>query len=315
MAGGPYLQLNNGHTIPQLAFGTFDAPKEVTVNAVKAAFDAGYRHIDCAMIYGNEKEVGQGIAESLKKHGLRREDIFITSKLWGDRHDPKVVRETCEESIRNLGLDYLDLYLIHWPVSYHNREGVQPDLNNPNTLVYEDHKLEDTWCAMEKLVSAGLVKSVGVSNFNKRQIEHIIKNGKIIPAVNQVEVNLHCLNTKLIEFCQSKNIVVEGYSPFGSPGFHKNLSNPILQLKAVTEVAKIHNRTPAQVIVRHGLQRDIVVIAKSVTVERIHSNYNVLDFELSEEEMDRLNQAGQNERLVKILGFAKHPEYPFHDEF
>ncbi|KAM7534879.1 hypothetical protein Aperf_G00000117075 [Anoplocephala perfoliata] len=315
MASGPYLQLNNGHRIPQLAFGTFDAAREVASDAIEEALAAGYRHFDCAMLYGNEKEVGQGIAESLKKHGLRREDIFVNSKLWCDRHDPRAVRKTCEESLKNLGLDYLDLYLIHWPVSYHDLEGVEPDLNDPNSIVYESHKLEDTWSAMEKLIPAGLVKSIGVSNFNKRQIEHIIKNGKIIPAVNQVEVNLHCLNTKLIEFCQSKNIVVEGYSPFGSPGFYKNQTNPILELEAVVEIAKNHNITPAQVIVRHGLQRKIVVIAKSVTPERIHSNYDVLGFELSEEEMNRLNQAGLNKRIVSMPGFAKHPEYPFHDEF
>lgn len=173
------------------------------------------------MFYNNEKEVGQAIAESMKKHNLKREDIFVTSKLWCDKHDPKVVKKTCEESIKNLGLQYLDLYLIHWPMSFQFKEGVDFDFNDPETLQYEDHKIEDTWKEMEKLVPAGLAKSVGVSNFNKRQLETIMQHGTMVPAVNQVEVNLHWLNTKMVDYCHSKGIVIEAYAPFGSPGFMK----------------------------------------------------------------------------------------------
>ncbi|KAM3179806.1 hypothetical protein ACTXT7_017560 [Hymenolepis weldensis] len=251
----------------------------------------------------------------MKKHNLKREDIFVTSKLWCDRHDPKDVKRSCEESVKNLGLEYLDLYLIHWPISFHYADGVGFDLGDPKTLVYEDHKIEDTWKEMEKLVPAGLAKSVGVSNFNKRQIEHIIKHGTMVPAVNQVEVNLHCLNTKLIDFCHSKGIVVEAYAPFGSPAVVKDQDKPIMQLEAVVEIANKHKVTPAQVLVRHALQRNIVVIAKSVTPERIYKNHDVMDFELTKEEMDKLNGAGMNKRLFDVPAFAGHPEYPFHDEF
>ncbi|KAM7532437.1 hypothetical protein Aperf_G00000133168 [Anoplocephala perfoliata] len=166
---------------------------------------------------------------------------------------------------------------------------------------------------MEKLIPAGLVKSIGVSNFNKHQLEQILKHCKIVPAVNQIEVNLHWLNTELIEFCLSKNIVVEGYSPFGSPGFVKNQAKPILQLEAVLEVAKKHNVTPAQVIIRHALQRNIVVIAKSVTPDRIRLNCDVLGFELTEKEMTQLNKCGLNKRLLLWSAFSKHPDYPFQD--
>ncbi|VDL59711.1 unnamed protein product [Hymenolepis diminuta] len=309
------LKLNSGRDIPRLAFGTFDASRDDVVNAVKVAFDVGYRHIDCAMIYGNEKEVGQAIAESMKKHNLKREDIFVTSKLWCDRHDPKDVKRSCEESVKNLGLEYLDLYLIHWPVSFHFADGVEVDFSDPKTVVYEYHKIEDTWKEMEKLVPAGLTKSVGVSNFNKRQIEHIIKHGTMVPAVNQVEVNLHCLNTKLIDFCHSKGIVVEAYAPLGSPAVVKDQGKSIMQLETVVEIANKHKVTPAQVLIRHSLQRNIVVIAKSVTPERIRKNHDVLDFELTKEEVDKLNGAGMNKRLFEVLAFAGHPEYPFHDEF
>ncbi|KAM7534302.1 hypothetical protein Aperf_G00000117187 [Anoplocephala perfoliata] len=313
MASAQSYKLINGCTIPQLGFGTFGAFKEVAAAAVKEAFDVGYRHIDCAPAYGNEKEVGQGIAESMKKHGLKREDIFITSKLWCDKHDPKDVRKACENSLKNLGLDYLDLYLIHCPFSFHIKEGMKHDAADPNCLIFDDHKLEDTWSAMEELVHAGLVKSIGVSNFNKRQVEHILKHARIVPAVNEIEVNLHWLNTKLIEFCESKNIQVEGYGLLGSPSFLKK--SLVLPLEAVVEIAKRHNKSPAQIVLRHGLQRNIVVLVASVVPEQIREDYDVFDFELSEEEMTQLNKAGRNERLFPLPTFASHPEYPFHDEF
>ncbi|KAM7532436.1 hypothetical protein Aperf_G00000133180 [Anoplocephala perfoliata] len=313
MSSGPSLRLNSGHMIPQIAFGTFQAPKNVVAEAVKKAFDAGYRHIDCAMIYGNEEEVGQAIADSMKKHGLKREEVFVATKLWCDSHDPKNVRKACEESLKKLGLDYLDLYLVHFPCSGYVKKGYEFSFDDHNCLVYEDHKLEDTWSGMEKLIPAGLVKSIGVSNFNKHQLEQILKHCKIVPAVNQIEVNLHWLNTELIEFCLSKNIVVEGYSPFGAPGFVKDQAKPILQLEAVLEVAKKHNVTPAQVIIRHALQRNIVVIAKSVTPDRIRLNYDVLGFELTEKEMTQLNKCGLNKRLFLWYSFSKHPDYPFQD--
>nr|CDS26967.1 aldo keto reductase family 1 member B4 [Hymenolepis microstoma] len=300
MSSNPTLKLNSGYEIPQRAFGTLDIKQIDVVNTVKSAFYAGYRHFDCAMFYGNEKEVGQAIAESMKEHNLKREDIFVTSKLWCDRHDPKDVKRSCEESLKDLGLEYLDLYLIHLPVSFKVIDGACFDLNNRNVLIYENHKLEDTWREMEKLVPAGLTKSVGVSNFNKRQLERIIKHGTIVPAVNQIEVHLHFLNTKLIDFCHSKGIQVEGYAPFGSPGYLKDEVKSLFQLEAVVEIANKHKVTPAQVLIRHALQRNIVVIAKSVTPERIHKNFDVLGFELTKDEMDKLNNAGMNIRLFEI---------------
>ncbi|VDO16068.1 unnamed protein product [Rodentolepis nana] len=321
MPQAPVLKLNSGHEIPQIALGTLDAHNIDAVNAVKAAFASGYRHIDTAMFYENEKEVGQAIAESMKEYNLKRGDIFVTSKLWCDRHDPKDVKRSCEETLKDLGLEYLDLYLIHLPVSFKVLDGYVFDLNNRDVLIYENHKLEDTWREMEKLVSAGLAKSVGVSNFNKRQIERIIEHGKMVPAVNQIEVHLHFLNTKLIEFCQSKGIQVEAYAPFGSPDNHCGMRysrenvKSLFELEAVVEIANKHKVTPAQVLIRHGLQRNLVVIAKSVTPERIRTNFDVFGFELTNEEMDKLNNSGMNIRLFKVPSIAQHPEYPYNDEF
>nr|CDS26963.1 aldo keto reductase family 1 member B4 [Hymenolepis microstoma] len=315
MSDVPSLVLNSGYQIPQIGFRTFDAPKEDVIKSVECAIDTGFRHIDCAMFYDNEAEVGQAIAAGMKKNNLKREDLFVTSKLWCDKHAPEDVRKSCELSIRNLGVEYLDLYLIHWPVSFQHKKGVPFDIMDPNTLVYENHKIEDTWKAMEQLVSTGLVKSIGVSNFNKRQIEKIIAHANIFPAVNQVEVNLHWLNEKLIDFCHSKNIQVEAYAPLGSPGFMKGQVLPLVKQPNVIEIAQKYNKTPGQVLLRHALQRGIVVLTKSVRPKRIESKFKVFDFTLTKDEMEKLNKAGQNQRIFHVPAFAKHPEYPFHDEY
>ncbi|VDM17638.1 unnamed protein product [Hydatigera taeniaeformis] len=310
----------------------FLSPKEVVTRSVEVAMDAGFRHIDCAMFYGNEAEVGAAIAASMKKHSLKRGDIFVTSKLWCDKHAPADVRKTCERSIKDLGVEYLDLYLIHWPVSFQHKEGYNFDIHDPNCIVYEYHKIEDTWKAMEELVSVGLVKSIGVSNFSIGQLDRILGVCSIPPAVNQVEVNINWLNTKLIEFCHSKNIHVEDYAPFGSPGFMKSKEKSILEYEDVVEIARKHNKTPGQVLLRHGLQRGLIVLTKSVHPERIKSNFDVrlkwiiffvklfgrsipitcifndfcllftkvFDFVLTDAEMDKLNKAGLNKRLFAI---------------
>ncbi|VDK46008.1 unnamed protein product [Taenia asiatica] len=309
------LHLNSGYKIPQLGFGTFYAPNNVANKVVEMALDVGFRHIDCAMIYGNEKEVGEGMTTAMKKLNLKREDIFITSKVYSYFLKLSIVRAACEMSIKNLGIDYLDLYLIHFPASFKMKDSVSIATIDPDSVVFEYHKLEDTWGAMEELVHAGLVRSIGVSNFNKRQIERILASCTIPPAVNQVEVNIHLLNTKLIEFCHSKNILVEGYALLGSSGFMKGQVRPMLEEKCVVEIAHKHNKTPAQVLLRHGLQRGIVVLVKSVTPERIKSNFDVFDFELTDEEMEKLNNTGVNKRIFWAPAVVKHPEYPFNDEY
>lgn len=311
----PSLRLNNGIDIPQLAFGTFGDSREAILKAVEVAIETGFRHIDSAMFYGVEKEVGLAVADAIKKYNLKREDFFITSKLWCDRHAPDIVRKTCEQSLKNFGLTYLDLYLIHWPVSFHQKDGADCDLSDSSGFIYEYHKLEDTWKAMEELVNDGLVKCIGVSNFNRRQIERILASGSIPPAVNQVEVNLHCLNTKLIEFCHSKGIQIAAYAPLGATGPMKDDLESPMKLSCVVDIAKRHNKTPAQVLLRHAFQRNLVVISKSITPERIRSNYRILDFELSNDEMDILHKSGLNRRYFEVPAFMNHPEYPFHDEY
>ncbi|VDK42671.1 unnamed protein product [Dibothriocephalus latus] len=214
----PFLTLNSGYKIPQVGLGTFMAPPNEVENAVLTAIDTGYRHIDCAYIYGNECEVGNALKKKFDDGTIKRQDVFITSKLWCDAHRLKDVRPACEKSLRMLGLKYLDLYLVHWPVSFHVKEGRKFSRDDPDALEYEEVPLEETWKGMEALVEAGLVRSIGVSNFNKAQIERILAICKIPPAVNQIEVSVNWLNDKMIEYAHSNGIQITAFSPFGSPG-------------------------------------------------------------------------------------------------
>ncbi|VDD77817.1 unnamed protein product [Mesocestoides corti] len=307
--------LNNGNSMPSLVFGTSD-PENAVGDAVVCAIETGYRHIDCAMFYKNEEEVGAAISKCLTSQNLKREDLFITSKLWCDSHKPDDVRPACELSIQKLGLDYLDLYLVHWPVSFHAKPGRVLNVDDPDTIEFEEHPLEKTWKAMESLVSVGLVKSIGVSNFNRKQLDRIMKICTIPPAVNQIEVSLNCMNTKLIEYCHSKGIQVEAYAPIGSPGFAKGTIPSLLEEPFVKEIADAHKKTTAQILLRHALQRGLAVICKSITNSRIKSNFEVthdyfwcqfslimFDFELTDAEMMKLNTSGRNARIFRLLAF------------
>ena len=184
---------------------------------MKDAIDAGYRHIDCAYIYENEEEVGEAINSKIAEGVVKREDMFVTSKLWNTFHDPKEVRGAIEISLKRLNLDYLDLYLIHWPMGY-AKEDESFKNNGTEEHFHTNFDLLETYRAMEELVDAGLTKSIGVSNFNIKQIDYITKNARIQPVTNQIECHPYLLNKNLREHCKSKNIVITAYSPLSSPG-------------------------------------------------------------------------------------------------
>uniref|UniRef100_A0A5K3FNR7 Aldo_ket_red domain-containing protein n=2 Tax=Mesocestoides corti TaxID=53468 RepID=A0A5K3FNR7_MESCO len=266
------------------------------------------------MIYENEEEIGSGISKALLSKGLAREDLFITTKLWCDKHAPEDVRPACEQSLKRLGLEYLDLYLIHLPTAFHTKPGEKMNPDGTGNVIFEKQSLENTWKAMECLVAAGLVKSIGVSNFNRKQLDRIMSAGSIVPAVNQIEVNVDFMNTKLIEYCWSKGINIEAYGVLGNPGVMGARKPPLLEQPFIKKIAAAHNKTPAQILLRHGLQRGLVVLCKSVTPSRLELNFNVLDFELSEEEMKILNTSGRNIRTFDIPAIKDHPEYPHKEE-
>eukprot|EP01147_Barroeca_monosierra_P004274 gene4274-6593_t len=321
---GTTITLNNSASMPLVGLGTWKSKPGQVENAVKVALNEGYRHIDCAAVYGNEKEVGSALKDAFAS-GLRREDVFITSKLWNTKHKSEDVRPACEKTLKDLGLDYLDLYLIHWPTSFKPGDELFPRDDTGN-LIFADIPLMETWSAMEKLVDDGLVKAIGVSNFNARQIEEISKVARVPISVNQVESHPYLTQKKLIEFCSSKNIAVTAFSPLGSPDRPwAKLGEPsLLEDPKIKAIASKYGKSPAQLVIRYQAQRGVVVIPKSITPARIKANIDIFDFELSPEDVVDIESFDRGWRAclptVEIDGKivprdGHHPQYPFHDEF
>jgi diketogulonate reductase-like aldo/keto reductase len=260
------IKLNNGIEIPQLGLGVFQTPKgEDTVNAVKWALEAGYRHIDTAKVYGNEADVGQAILESK----VPREEIFLTTKLWNDDIRAERTKEAFEESLKALKTDYVDLYLIHWPV-----DGFQ-----------------DAWKDMEDLYHEGKIKAIGVSNFHPHHLQELAKTATVKPVIDQLESHPYMNNQKVIDYCKENGIQPEVWSPLGGKD-----AAPLADPK-IGEIAEKYNKTPAQVIIRWHIQRGVVVLPKSVHQERILSNFDVFDFKLSDEDMQSINALDRNQRV------------------
>ncbi|XP_072256248.1 aldo-keto reductase family 1 member C3-like isoform X2 [Pyxicephalus adspersus] len=298
---------------------TFKTPKSLAKESVKVALEVGYRHIDCAFIYGNEVEVGQAIREKISDGTVRREDVFYTSKLWSTFQTPDLVRPAIEKSLKALQLDYIDLYLIHSPIELMPGNDLFPTDEN-GKLIYNDTDIRDTWKALEECKDAGLVISIGVSNFNRRQIELILNMPglKYKPVCNQVECHIYLNQEKMLRFLKSKGIVLVGYSVLGSSRDEKWIepnSPVLLEDPKLKDIAKKLGRTPAQVAMRYLLQRGIVVLAKSYTPERIRSNLQIFDFQLSEREIKTLNASNRNMRYIASRQWEDHPKYPFHDDY
>ncbi|EDL32252.1 aldo-keto reductase family 1, member C20 [Mus musculus] len=314
--------LNDGHFIPILGFGT-SAPQEVprskATEATKIAIDAGFRHIDCAAVYQNEKEVGLAIRSKIVDGTVKREDIFCTSKVWQTFHRPELVQVCLEQSLKQLQLDYVDLYLIHFPIAMKPGENYFPKDEN-GKFIYDAVDICDTWEAMEKCKDAGLAKSIGVCNFNRRQLEKILsKPGlKYKPVCNQVECHPYLNQRKLLDFCRSKDIVLVAHSALGSnrdkewvdKSFPVLLDDPVLG-----SMAKKYNRTPALIALRYQVQRGVVVLAKSFIEKRIKENMQVFEFQLTSVDMKVLDGLNKNIRYIGSSISEDHPDFPFLDEY
>ncbi|KAH8657194.1 NADP-dependent oxidoreductase domain-containing protein [Tricladium varicosporioides] len=288
MASQRSFTLNTGAKIPAVGFGTWQAAPHEVERAVETALRCGYRHIDCASIYRNETEVGAGI----KNSGVKREEIFITSKLWNTHHDPKDVESALDKSLKDLGTSYVDLYLMHWPLSFKSGPKFFP--LDPQTGVFQlsDTPLADTYAAMEKLLETGKAKAIGVSNFNIRHLTELLAKCTIPPAVNQIEKHPYLQQKDLAEFCKSKNILLEAYSPLGN---NQTGEPRTVDDSKVHEVAKKLGQDPGQVLVSWGVQTGHVVLPKSVTESRIKSNFN--DEILPEWAMRELNSLERHKRF------------------
>jgi 2,5-diketo-D-gluconate reductase A len=263
----PDVMLINGRTIPQFGFGVFQIKPEDTAEAVSIALQTGYRHIDTAEMYGNEKEVGEALAKS----GLNRADVFVTSKLSNDAHLPDDARAAFDLSLEELGLDYLDLFLIHWPL--------------PTRY---DGDFVSTWRTLEEFYRDGRARSIGVSNFQPHHIRRLHTEAEIPPAVNQIEVHPYLTQDDVRRFCAEHQIAVEGWSPIAQ--------GEVLEDPTIREIAERVGKTPAQVVLRWHIERGDIIFPKSVTASRIRENFAIFDFELSGEDVEAISALNKNER-------------------
>ncbi|XP_043461030.1 aldo-keto reductase family 1 member B1-like [Leptopilina heterotoma] len=313
----PNVKFNNGNEIPIFGLGTWKSkPGEVT-QAVKDAIDIGYRHIDCAHVYGNEKEVGEAIKAKIAEGVVKREDLFITSKLWNTYHKPELVEIAIKKTLSDLGLNYLDLYLIHWPFAYKDGPENFPQTAEGKPFIDDSVDYLDTWKGMEGVFEKKLTKNIGISNFNSEQIERLLKNCKVKPVTNQVECHPYLIQRKLADFCKANGIAITAYSPLGSPDrpWAKPEDPKLMEDKKLLELAKKYNKSPAQVLIRYQIDRGHIVIPKSVTKSRIAENTKVFDFKLNDDDIAYIDTFECNGRICPMFGCEKGKHYPFNIPF
>merc|ERR1711892_58466 len=306
MATSASLPLGQG-CMPVVGYGLWKTGQDKASSLVRQALGAGYRYVDSAANYGNEKEVGEGIAKAIEEGVCSREDMFITSKLWNTYHAPEHVEDACRRSMEDLGVDYLDLYLVHFPISlqfvpFHVRypPGWIPDPEASETMQFAAVPISDTWEAMEQLVEKGLVRNIGLSNWNAQGLRDIFSYARIKPAVLQIEVHPYLQNTSLISYAQSLGMVVTAFSPLSQGQSYAKMGHgDISALKddVIYNIAKGHGVTQAQVILRWGVQRGCSVIPKSENEGRIRENLDLFSFSLSEQDMEEIEGIDRNLRL------------------
>jgi D-xylose reductase len=320
--------LKTGHHMPAIGAGMWKVDKPAVSQVVQQAIRSGYRHLDCACDYGNEAEVGDGIRAALKSGDCRREDLWVTSKLWNNYHRPEHVRLAVERSLHDLGLDYLDLYLVHFPIAL---EFVPFEKRYPPGWLFNPDDpqqgmraipipLAETWQGMEDLVQAGLVRNIGVCNYNCALLRDLLSYATIRPAVLQVELHPYLTQEKLLRFCHQEEIVVTGFSPLGALSYFSlgmaGEHESVLTEGVVGEAARRHGKTPAQIALRWGVQRGTAVIPKTSQPARLAENLAIFDFALSTDEMQSISALNRNRRFNDPGDFCEkafHTFFPIYE--
>jgi D-xylose reductase len=303
------LPVSTGAALPSVGFGFWKVENALAAEVAQQAIAAGYRHLDCACDYGNEVEVGQGIARAIETGLCQREDLWVTSKLWNTFHSAEHVKMACERSLNDLGLKQLDLYLIHFPIA---QKYVPVDVRYPPGWFFDPDAekpqmeevrvpISETWAAMEKLVDAGLVKHIGICNFGTSLMRDLLSYARIRPAVLQVESHPFLVQEKLLRYCQQEEIVFTAFSPLGAASYYSlGMAAPhesLLDHSIVQCIALEKHRSAAQVLLRWGVQRGTSVIPKSSSVARMNENLQLFDFELTRDEMQSISGLDRHRRF------------------
>ncbi|XP_046671338.1 1,5-anhydro-D-fructose reductase-like isoform X2 [Homalodisca vitripennis] len=306
----PTITLNNGRHMPAVGLGTWQMDDAQAEKAVLQAIDLGYRHFDTAFIYHNEVAIGKAVRQKIREGVIKREDVFITSKLWCTSHSPEAVLRACHRSHRYLSLDYIDLYLVHWPFGLKSKtEPLNPQVFDE----FDSTSLEETWREMEKCVDEGLVRSIGVSNYNSVQLARIANAARIKPVINQVECHVGLPQHQLLQFCREWGVAVAAHSPLGAPyrpgrprGAPSTLEQP-----ALAQLAHKHGKTPAQIALRYVVQLGAIPLPKASSVEHMRDNLKIFDFKLDKREMETLDRLDKNDRLLTYPLARHHLDWPF----
>ncbi len=292
------LQFCNGDIFPAFGLGTWLSKPGEVGEAVLQALRTGYRHIDCAYIYGNEKEIGNALTFAFENGIVTREELFITSKLWNSFHHPESVEPAIRKTLADLQLDYLDLYLIHWPLVF--KQGHDQARSANDLLSTDEVPLADTWKAMEEIKRKGLTRHIGVSNFSIKKLDELSKQSETKPEVNQVEIHPFFTQEKMLRYCRENDIIVTAYSPLGSRHLIKT-NESITQQQIIIRLAEKYNCTPAQIILAWGMARGYAVIPKSVNADRIIENIGALSVQLTDSEVKLISSMNRNQRIAKGL--------------
>ena len=306
------IPIGDKDTLPALGLGTWKSAPGAVYSAVKEALAAGYRHVDCAPIYQNENEIGRALAESFASGAATRQQVWLTSKLWNSDHAPADVRPALERTLRDLQVDYVDLFLIHWPVVF--KPGVLFARKGEEYLSLDAIPISETWQALEACVEQGLTRHIGVCNFSQKKLQDLVARAAIKPVMNQVEMHPYLQQNELLEYCQRHKILVTAYSPLGSgdrpDGMKKRDEPRLLDNPVVAQIAARAGATPAQVLLAWGLGRGTIVIPKSVNPERLRQNLAAAELALSGEDMAELAALDCHYRYVDA-SFFQGPGSPY----